>query len=446
MTMSSVLAIHGGEKTVTQDQREALTWPQFTEEDFTEVKRVMQMPDYSFYEETYKLEEELKDYYGSKYILAHNNGTSAIHSALFGIGVGPGDEVITTSYTYWASAMPVLACNAISVFADINPDTLNIDPKEIEKKISPQTKAIIVVHLCGMPCAMEEIMNIARRYNLKVIEDFAHAHGAEYRGKKIGTIGDIGCSSFQATKLLPAIEGGILITDNQEYYERAVALGHYERIPTLPAESKYRKFHPTGYGYKYRMHPLSSAIARVQFKHLENRNTPRTKNLDYLNSELGKIRGIEIIKTPTDVKRAYYCYRVKYNSEQLEGLERNKFIAALQAEGVEGTTERYVLLHIQPIFQERNMWGEGCPWSCPSVKNHITYKRGDLPSSEQAIEEVLVLPTFPQANKKLLDQYIQAFKKVTEHIEEAKKIKETQIEEKPDMNWGRMQQQMPKTR
>ena len=437
--MGKKLAINGGEKAVTLDQTEALKWPQFGDEDFEAVKRVMQMPDYSFYEEAYRFEEEFKNYSGSKYVLAHNNGTSAIHSALFALGIGPGDEVITPSLTFWASTMQILSCNAIPVFAEVNPETLNIDLQDFEKKITPQTKAIVVVHLCGLPCAIDEIMDIAQKYNIKVIEDAAHSHGAEYKGKKIGTIGDIGCFSFQATKLLPAIEGGLLITDNREYYERAVTLGHYERLPGLPEDSRYRKFSHTCFGYKYRIHPLAAAIIRVQLKHLDERNKQRNENHEYLDSELGKIKGIETIKSPPDVKRTYYCYRIKYKSEQLGGLEREKFIAALQAEGVEVTTERYELLHLQPIFQEADMWGKGCPWNCQHVKRKVTYNQGDLPVTEKLHQELLALPTFPQAKKDLLDQYINTFKKVVENVDEVRKIKVTKIEKKPDMDWAKMQ-------
>ena len=440
--MGKKLAINGGEKAVTLNQTEALKWPQFGDEDFEAVKRAMQMPDYSFYEEAYRFEEEFKNYSGSKYVLAHNSGTSAIHSALFALGIGPGDEVITPSLTFWATTMQVLSCNAIPRFAEVDPKTLNIDPRDFEKKITPQTKAIVVVHLCGLPCAMDEVMDIARKNNIKVIEDASHAHGAEYKGKKMGTIGDIGCFSLQATKLLPSIEGGLLITDNREYYERAVALAHYERLPGLPDNSRYRKFSHTCFGYKYRIHPLAAAIARVQLKHLDERNKLRNENHQYLDSELGEIKGIETIETPPDVKRTYYCYRIKFKSEELGGLEREKFIAALQAEGVEVTTERYELLHLQPIFQEGDIWGKGCPWSCPHVKGKVTYNLGDLPVTEELHQELLALPAFPQAKKDLLDQYLKAFKKVVKNVDQVEKIEVTKVEKIPDMDWEKMQ--MPK--
>ena len=439
--MRERLAINGGEKAVTLDQNEALKWPQFGGEDFEAVKRALQMPDYSFYEEAYRFEEEFMDYSGAKYALAHNTGTSAIHSALFALGIGPGDEVITPSYTFWATAVPILSCNAIPVFAEVDQQSLNLDPQDVEKRITPQTRAIVVVHLWGLPCAMDEIMDISRRHDIRVIEDSSHAHGAEYKGKKTGTIGDIGCFSMQATKPLPSIEGGLLITDNREYYERAAALAHYERLPALPESSIYRKFSHACFGYKYRIHPLAAAIARVQLKHLDARNKLRNKNHEYLNSELGKIRGLETIKTPPDVKRVHYSYRIKYKQEELEGLEREKLIAALQAEGVDVTTERYELLHLQPVFQEADMWGKGCPWSCPHVMRKVTYKQGDLPVTERVHQQMLALPAFPRASKNLLKQYVQAFRKVVENSDAVRKIKATKIEKKSDMGWEKMQRQ-----
>ena len=440
--MSNKLAANGGKKAVTLDQTEALRWPLWGEEDYKAVERVMQLPDYSFYEEAYRFEKEFKDYSGAEYVLAHNNGTSAIHSALFALGIGPGDEVITPSLTFWASAMQVLACNAVPKFAEIDPQTLNLDPRDLEKKITPRTKAVVAVHLSGLPCEMDEIMQIARRHGVKVIEDASHAHGAEYRGKKIGTIGDVGCFSLQATKLLPAIEGGLLLTNDREYYERALALGHYERLPGLPESSRYRKYAHTCFGYKYRIHPLAAAIARVQLRELDDRNRQRASIYEYLGSELDKIPGLETIKTPAGVKRAYYWYRIKYKSEELGGLEREKFIAALQAEGVEVSAEKYELLHLQPIFREGEAWGRGCPWSCPHAGPDKAPRPPEpLPVSEKLHHQLLVLPSFFQAGKELLDQYIRAFRKVAENADEAKKISTASLEKKPDMDWASMQQQ-----
>lgn len=436
--MENKLAILGGPKAVTLKEENAFAWPNFGEEEYDAVRRVMSMPNYTFYEEAYLLEKEIKDFFGIKYALPQINGTAAIHSALFALGIKPGDHVIVPSLTYWASVMPVLSCNGIPVFAESDPASLNIDPKDIERKITPDTKAIIVVHICGLPCEMDEIMRIAGKHKLKVVEDCAHCYDAEYKGRKLGTIGDIGCFSYQATKLLPGIEGGMLITNNREYYERAVTLGHYERLPGLPEDSDYIKYRHTCFGYKYRIHPLSAAILRQQMKNYAQLNKQRDENLDYLNGELEKIKSLEVIKTPEYMKRNYYCYRVKYNSEELGGLEIDKLVAALQAEGLEIGKERYVLMHQQPVFNEVNTkfpWvGDGKIITAPVT----------LPATEKLYGQLLSLPTFPQASKELTGQYIEGFKKVVANAAELDKITTATITDNPDMDWYKMQ--MPTVR
>jgi len=436
--MKQELSIFGGKKAVEQNDNDAFSWPQFNKEDQQAVIRVMSMADYRFYEEAYILENEIKEFFNVKYALPHMNGTSALHAAMFAIGIRPEDEIIVPSLTYWASVMPVLACNATPVFAESDPETLNIDPGDIERKITPRTKAIVVVHLCGLPCEMDTIMSIAKKHKLKVIEDCAHTHDAEYKGKKMGTIGDIGCFSYQATKLLPGIEGGMLITDNREYYERAVALGHYERLPGLPENSPYRKYQHTCMGYKYRIHPLSAAIIRVQLKKYDQLNASRNTNLMKLDQELSEIRGLEVIKTPSYIKRNYYCYRLKYHADKLSGLSRDNFIAALQAEGMDIGKERYVLLHQQPVFNEEN---KNFPWI---EKGSVLKNKVNLPVTEKLYEQLLSLPTFPQGTNDLITKYIHGFRKVTENAQYLVGLDIKSVTEKPDMDWKKMQ--MPKVR
>ncbi len=391
--MSQELAVDGGMKAITLDQIEANKWPPLGEEEFAAVKKVMQMGMPDFYKEAYRLEEEFKDYLGSEYVLAHNNGTAAIHAAFFALGIGPGDEVITPSYTYWATCVPILTCGGIPVFAEVDPETCNIDPVDVKKRITYRTKAIIVTHLWGLPCEMDEIMKIAGRYNLKVIEDAAHAHGAEYKGRKVATISDIGCFSCQASKLMVGIEGGLFVTDNQGYYERALALGHYLRLKELPFESLYRKYSAAIFGFKYRIHPLAAAIIRVQLKHLDERNKKRNKNIEYLSARLDGLPGIKTFKTPCYMKRVYYQHEVVLEEEKLK-VSRDKFIEALRAEGAEVSGERYPLQHQQPIYKEKNIPLEA------------------LPVTEKIRNRILSLPTFPQADFDLLDQYAEAFRKV----------------------------------
>jgi len=408
------LALLGGEKTVVT--KHEFKWPIITEEEISEVVKIMRKGEISISKVVKEFEQDFAAYHGVKYALAQNNGTAALHSACFAVGVEPGDEVIVPSYTWWATATPILSCNGIPIFCDIDPKTLCADPQDIRRKITPYTKAIIVTHMWGHPCEMDEIMKIAKLYKIAVIEDASHAHGAIYKGRKVGTIGDIGCFSLQGSKPMVAGEGGILITNNQEYYERAVALGHYELINELPSD-KYKKYAHTGLGWKYRMHPLAAAIAKVQLKYLDERIEMRRRNLEYLTMGLTGIRGIRPPYTAPYVTRGgWYEYRILYEPEELQGVSRENFIKALQAEGVKIDTERYPLLHLEPLFQERNLYGKGCPWSCLYAKRKVTYQKGDLPVSEKIHSQLMSLPPFTLPCRELLDQYIKAFKKVTENL------------------------------
>ena len=398
------LAVKGSEKAITLDQKGALEWPLFGDEEKKRIIEVLEMGSQEagkgWYTEAYRFEEEFRKYLGAEHALAHNNGTAAIHAALFAIGIKPGDEVIVPSYTYWASCMPVLCWGGVPVFVEVDPKSATIDQDDVEKKITPKTKAIIAIHLWGMPCEMDRIMEIAKKHNLKVIEDAAQAHGAEYRGKKVGTIGEIGCFSFQSSKNLPAIEGGMLVTDSREYYERAIVLGHYLRVKELPEESPYRKYSHTCMGYKYRMHPLAAAIGRIQLKYLDERNKKRDQNIVYVNNHLKGLKGIEVFETLPYMKRIYYQYEIIYHEEEL-GVSKEKFVEALEAEGARVKGERYPLQHQQPVYKEK---GIKVPRS--------------LPASEKLRDRIIALPAFPHAEKKLLDQYIEAFRKVIDNINE----------------------------
>jgi dTDP-4-amino-4,6-dideoxygalactose transaminase len=431
----ATLALQGGPRAITADPTDALSWPQLTCDSKTAVQRVLDLPDYTFYREAYQFEHEIKAFYGVNYALAHVNGTAAVHAALFALGIGPGDEVIVPSLTYWASAMPILSCNATPVFAESDPDTLNIDPNDIETRITSRTRAIVVVHLCGLPCNMEAIRTVADKHDLRIIEDAAHVHDATYKGNLPGGLSDAACFSYQATKLLPGIEGGMLITNHTDLYERALALGHYERLSGLPDTSTYKQYRHTGFGYKYRIHPLSAAMLRVQFNAVQDQNRKREENLEYLNQQLDRIPGISTIKTPPDIRRNYYCYRIKYHPEELNDLDKNTFIAALQAEGAEVGPERYALLHKQPVFTAADPAKEGFPWR---VQGPIVPPDRHLPATEALHERLLSLPTFPQASRELIDQYVEAFKKVTDHAEELANLPPVTASTRPDRDGNQM--------
>jgi len=400
-------AILGGSKAVTLDGLEANRWPIITDDDVAAVTDVLRSGELSLHKITQELEEDYRSWLGVKHALACCNGTSAIFAALHSFGLQPGDEVLAPSATYWASVMPVLWCGAVPVFCETEPDQLGLDPDDVEKKITPRTRAMVIVHLWGMPSKMDALLRIAERHNLKVFEDASHAHGAKWRGRWVGTLGDAAVFSLQTNKLAPAGEGGILVTNNDAIHEHALCLGHFERI--LHLQTPARRFAGTGFGMKHRMAPLSAAVARTQFRHLVERNTRRNANIEYLSRRLEKI-GINTFLPPADVLRMYFLFIVQ-NDESRTGLTTDRLVAALRAEGCDVVRPKYPLLHQQPVFTEGRFIEIARLQSLPRDMLP-TYRPDALPRTTAANATLIQLPSFPSADRPLLDQYAKAFEKV----------------------------------
>jgi len=426
------LALLGGPKAFTKEEelKEACRWPKFGEEEKQAVMEVLDSGN--VYDVIRKFEADFARYMGAKYALAHNNGTSSIHAAYFAVGVGPGDEVLTSAYTWHLQVSQILALHALPVFVDVNPKDGNMDPEDLERKITPRTKAIAVVHVFGAVAPMDEIMEVARKHGIPVIEDCSHAHGAEYRGRKVGTIGDVGCFSLQNSKLMTGIEGGVLVTNNEEYYERAVVLGHYERIPDL-SHPELRRFHdrgggpmaPSCFGFKYRIHPVAAAIARVQLRHLDEWNSIRRRNITYLNERISSASAgfVPPYEAP-GTKRTWLNYLWQYFPEKMEGVPRERFIDALIAEGVPASRGRagYLPVYWNPIYEERaSMWGPGYPFEAPYVEVPVEYKRGMCPVAEEMWKRMVGLPVIHwEVGEELLDELAGAVIKVVKNMGQLK--------------------------
>jgi perosamine synthetase len=414
------LALHGGPAAVTLDQTEALRWPIVEQEEVDAVAAVAASGQWSVSPVSAAFEEEFAAYHGVRYAVAHTNGTAALHAAFFALGLGPGDEVIAPSATYWATAMPVLAVGAIPVFADIDPATMNVDPADIARRINARTRAIVVMHGGGMPCDMDPITALAGQHGLKVVEDASHSHGARYKGRRIGTFGDVAAFSLQTSKLCPSGEGGVLITNHQHYYERAILLGHYERIGTLPTEANQR-FQHTSYGFKYRISPFSAALGRVALAKLDARNQRRNGNICYVLDQLNRLPGLQAPKIPADIERVYYGQpRVDYDATALGGLPIERFVEALKREGARVSGGSHLRhrggLHTQPMFTERAHPAFHHPANAESMAR-VRYGPGTLPVTEAPPRNRINLPTFPRADHALLDQYVEAFRKVVLHAD-----------------------------
>jgi len=404
---SEMPAILGGPRAVTLDGREANRWPIITQEDEAAVLDVLRSGDLSLHNVTRELEADYCNWLGVKHALACCNGTSAIFAALHAFDLKPGDEVIVPSATYWASVMPVLWCGAIPVFCESEPEQLGLDPEDVERKITPRTRAMIVVHLWGMPSRMDALLDVARRHQLRVFEDASHAHGAKWNGRWIGTLGDSAVFSLQTNKLAPAGEGGVLVTNDDTLHEHALCLGHFERI--LPLTTPARRFAGTGFGLKHRMSPLNAAVARAQFRHLKERNARRNRNLEQLSAKLEPL-GIHTFLPPERVERVYFEFLIQ-NRPERTGLSTDQLVAALRAEGCEAVRPRYPLLHQQPIFTEGKFADIARLRGMPSL-TLPTYRADALPKTQAGLTTLIQLPSFAQADRALLDQYALAFEKV----------------------------------
>ena len=413
-------AILGGPKAITGDQEAANRWPIITTEDEDAVLEVMRSGELSCHPVTRELEADYRAMFGARHAVAHCNGTAALLAAFFAFKLQPGDEVLVPSATFWASVLPMLWLGAIPVFCESETERLGLDPEDVERKITPRTRAMVVVHLWGMPSKMTELHRIARRHNLLVLEDAAHAQGASWRGRPCGTLGDIGIFSLQGSKLAPAGEGGMLLTDNDEYYERVALMGDMMRVIELPGAA--RRFAATTFGIKTRMAPLSAAVARVQLRHLAERNARRNRNLTRLSKRLEQL-GIRTFLPPAHVERVYYEFLVHYD-EQRWNMSIDTLLHALQAEGCDVAYPRYPLLHQQPFFTEGHFAEIARLGDMPQSPMPV-YKPDALPRTENANRALIKLPIFPSADDELLDSYALAFEKVLNHAPEIESMLKT---------------------
>lgn len=400
-------AILGGTPAISLDQTEANRWPIITSEDEESVLRVLRSGQISISDEVAALEDDYRTWLGVKHAVAHNNGTGAILGALHAFGIGAFDEVIVPSATWWSSVMPVLHLGGVPVFAETCEKTLGLDPADVEAKITERTKAIVVVHLFGIPSRMDELIEVARKHNLRILEDASHAHGATYKSKPIGTLTDAAVFSMQGNKLLPSAEGGMFLTNDDAMLERVLRLGHYERL--LHLQTPTRRFAATGFGFKFRMSPLSAAVARSQFKRLNERNKRRNDNCIFISKALEKL-GFQTFLSRPEAERVYFEFLVRYD-EKRHGVPIKAFAKALQAEGALVGAPRYPLLHQQPMFTE-GTWAKIARLEGTADRPLPTYAVDALPRTAHGNGSLLKLPSFPNATQELLDQYVHAFEKV----------------------------------
>ena len=419
--MSQRLALLGGPRTISIDPGSIFDWPLIGTEEEEAVLGVLRRGAMSGTDVTRQFEQELADWFGRRYALCHNTGTAAIQTALFASGVGVGDEVICQSLTLWASVIQVFSLGGTVVFADIDPRTLTLDPGDIEHRITERTKAIVVVHYCGHPADMDPILELADRHQLKVVEDVSHAHGALYKGRLVGTLGHLGAMSIMSEKSLACGEGGFLLTDDVELYERAVAFGHYERTPELqnPQLSVFAGM-PLG-GYKYRMHQLSSAVGRVQLRHYKDRIEIIQRAMNHFWDRLEGVSGLRAHRAPPDsgsTMGGWYSPHGLYQPEELGGLSITRFCEAVSAEGVPTSPGANTPMHLHPLLNQADVYGHGKPTRIAHSDRDLRQPAGSLPVTESMPLGCYSIPWFKYFDARIIDEHAQAFRKVAQSADE----------------------------
>jgi dTDP-4-amino-4,6-dideoxygalactose transaminase len=422
-TLSSALALLGGPKAVSQDVGDMFAWPIITPEVETAVLEVLRRGAMSDIDVTREFEREFAEWHGLAFGLAHSSGTAALHGAMFGLGIGKGDEIICPSLTYWASCLPVYSLGGTVVFADVYPDSLCLDPADLERRVSPRTKAIVVVHYLGHPADLDSILSIARCYDLKVIEDCSHAHGALYKGKLVGTFGDVAAFSLMSGKSFAIGEGGILLTNNRAIYERAIAFGHYERHGSLTLDAlRLGAGLPLG-GYKYRMHQLSSAVGRVQLAKYPAELAEIDRAMNRFWDLLADVPGIRARRPPRDsglTMGGWYSPIGLYRPDELGGLSVRRFCEALTAEGVPSRPGANRALHLHPLFNEIDVYGDGRPTRLAQLPDGVDVRQppGSLPVTEGMPEHVFSVPWFKHDRPDVIQVYATAIRKVVDRHQE----------------------------
>lgn len=422
-TLTSSLALLGGPKAVTSDPGDLFDWPIVTPEMEAAVLDVLRRGAMSGIDVTTEFEKEFAAWHGRRYALAHNNGTASLHSAMFGLGIGKGDEIICPSITFWASCLPVYSLGGTVVFADVDPTTLCIDPNDLERHVSERTKAIVVVHYLGHPADMDRIMEIARRHDLKVIEDVSHAHGALYKGRMVGTFGDVACFSLMSGKSFAIGEGGMLLTDDQAVYERAVAFGHYERHADLTLDGIADAAGLPWGGYKYRMHQLSSAVGRVQLKNYPAQMAEIDRAMNAFWDQLDGLPGIRPHRPPKDsglTMGGWYSPVGLYRPEELGGLSVHRFAEAVTAEGARCRPGCNKALHLHPLFNSVDVYGQGKPTRIANLPDGVDVRQpsGSLPVAEGIQDRVFGIPWFKHDRPEAIREYASAFRKVIGHYQD----------------------------
>ncbi len=346
------------------------------------IHRVVQSGQFILGPEVKAFEDEMAAYCGTKYAVGVASGTDALHLALLACNIKAGDEVITTPFTFIATAESIAKCGARPVFADIDLKTYNIDSLQIESKITGKTKAILPVHLYGQPAAMERILDIARKHNLKVIEDCAQALGAEYKDKKVGSLGDVGCLSFFPSKNLGAYgDGGMVVTNDAQIAET---------VRILRVHGSKATYQHVMHGFNSRLDALQAAILRVKLRHLDRWNELRLRKTALYTELLSQVDGIGPPHFEKNCTSSCNYYTIRLKDSRLN---RNELRKHMESKGIQTAVYYPLSLHLQEVYK------------------YLGHKPGDFPESERAQEQVLSLPMYPELSEEQVEEVAGEIKK-----------------------------------
>lgn len=419
MTMNQTLAILGGNPTIPCGEKHYV-WPRITksveeaviQQLHTSLSLYKKSGVFATFEQTFARAHE------RRFALLENSGTSALHAIYEGIELEPGDEVIVPAYTFFATISPLMHTGAIPIFCDCD-ETGNIDPQEIARHITPRTKAVVVTHMWGMPCDMQEITELCQQHQLALLEDCSHAHGASYQQKKVGTFGKAAAWSLQGQKIITGGEGGILLTDDETVYYRAVLQGHYNNRckQEIPPHHPLSEFALTGYGLKLRAHPLAVAIAAEQFSHLESWIHQKQR---YVEQFIAAFKPYPFLKTPCfDGKQSsWYAFVLQFDENRSNGVSLDLFYKALLAEGLV-EVDRPVstgTIYRLPLFTKPHL-------ALPRLYHHPLVQEESYLCADQFARQALKLPVwvFPD-EEEMVHLYIQGIQKVADVVMKQSKM------------------------
>ncbi len=405
------LALNGGPKTVTIPAKRLSglsAWPRYGTAEKDALRAVIDGG--KFYAEIPAFEKEWQDYTKAPFVKAHVNGSAALTSMYFALDLPPGSEIMVPSYTFFATCLAMRFFGLVPIFVGIDPKTACFDLEDAKRKLTPRTKAIVPMHSWGLPCEMDHIGAWAKEKGLILLEDSAHAHGASMQGKKMGTFGEMAIYSYQASKVMPAIEGGMGMYRTRAYFERATTFGNYDLPKSFPADSPMRVYEGTGFGQKYRMHPLAATLAREQLRTLDGRNAQVKKNIRALNDRILQLPGLSEPRCRADQDRVYYNGNMLFLDSKKAGFSRGTLVKALQAEGVGASFWDYPQQHTLKIYSEAKWW------------HHAPVIPKSLAGDTQVNATHIFLPLMHGPADDVIDQYVKAFEKVWAHRADLAKL------------------------